>query len=76
MACGSDRRGSASDDLCAACEGRVILAIVAVDTLLLLAYSGPLPAFTEGSFCNGSFSRFAAAAAPRLEMEMAWDNDP
>jgi hypothetical protein len=66
---GSERRGSVSEDLCAAWEGRVILAIVAAVFAPLAEYSEFFVALA-GSFCNGSFSRLAAAAAPKLEIDM------
>jgi hypothetical protein len=58
-----------SDDLWAACDGRVIFAIVAAVFAPLAEYS---EFFVElaGSFCNGSFNRLAAAAAPRLDIAM------
>jgi hypothetical protein len=66
---GSERRGSESEDRCAAWDGRVILAIVAAVLAPLAEYSEFFAALA-GSFCNGSFNRLAAAAAPKLEIEM------
>ena len=66
---GSERRGSGSDDLCAAWDGRVILAIVAAVLAPLAEYSEFFAALA-GSFCSGSFSRLAAAAAPKLEIDI------
>lgn len=62
---------SASEVRCAACEGRVIFAMVAVDWL-----AGALDAFALASFCRGSFMRLPAAAAPRFESDTAVDMEP
>lgn len=62
--CKSDVRGCISEDLCAACEGRVILVMVAVVVVAVLT------ALVFASFCRGSFKRLACAAALRFEMEI------
>lgn len=71
MSCASDLL-SASEDLCAACDGSVILVIVVAAIVVV----EPLATLVFASFCRGSFIRFAAAAAPRFEMEIAVDNEP
>lgn len=69
IVCGSERRGSESEDRCAAWDGRVIFATVAAVLAPLAEYSEFFAALA-GSFCNGSFNLLAAAAAPKLEIEM------
>jgi len=52
----------------------ILVTVVVVD--VDVAVAGPLAAFALASFCSGSFKRFCPAAAPRLEIDIAVDNDP
>lgn len=62
---------SASELRCAACDGRVILAMVAV-----CPATGFLDALALVSFCRGSFMRFACVDAPRFEIDIAAEREP